>query len=98
MTESRALRRRVIALAMIPATAGVFGAGVAWASSHDPLAAASSSTSAPTQSALPTTLPTAPPTAAAIDPQVVIDQRLTALNGQVVSAESRIAALQATLD
>ena len=93
MAESRALRRRVTALAMIPATAGVFGVGVAWASSHDPLAAASSSTSPPTESVLPQALPTA----AAVDPQVMIDRRLTELNAQVVSAKARIAALQGTL-
>ncbi|HEX7805826.1 MAG TPA: hypothetical protein VF413_06660, partial [Cellulomonas sp.] len=80
MTEPRALRRRVTALAMIPATAGVFGVGVAWASSHDPLAAASNVAS--TQSASPQ----ATVTAVAVDPQVAIDQRLTELNGQVVSA------------
>jgi hypothetical protein len=83
MADSRALRRRVTALAMIPATAGVFGASVAWAGSHDPLAATSSSTAAPT--------------AAAVD-QVAVDQRVTALTAQVTWAESRIAALQATLD
>jgi hypothetical protein len=96
MTDARALRRRVTALAMIPAAAGVFGASVAWASSHDPLAQASSAT---TSTATPTTPAptTAAPTPTVSDRQAVIDQRLTELNAQVGSAESRIAELQATL-
>lgn len=96
MTDVRALRRRVTALAMIPAAAGVFGASVAWASSHDPLAQASSAT---TSTATPTTPAptTAAPTPTVSDRQAVIDQRLTELNAQIGSAESRIAELQATL-
>jgi len=96
MTDIRALRRRVTALAMIPAAAGVFGASVAWASSHDPLAQASSAT---TSTATPTTPAptTAAPTPTVSDRQAVIDQHLTELNAQVGSAESRIAELQATL-
>jgi hypothetical protein len=93
MTDARALRRRVTALAMIPAAAGVFGASVAWASSHDPLAQASSSAATTAQT---TGAPTAAePTPAAIDRQAVIDQRLSALNAQIGSAEARIVELQA---
>ncbi|PVU82649.1 hypothetical protein DDP54_06110 [Cellulomonas sp. WB94] len=79
------------ALAMIPATAGVFGATVAWASAHDPLAAASSAT------ASESALPQASPTAEAVVPQAAVDQRLLELNRQVVSAEARIAELRAAL-
>ena len=88
MTDARALRRRVTALAIIPATAGIFGASVAWASSHDPLAKTAASTAAPNQTV---------PTAGAGDQAAATDQRLVDLTAQVAAAEARIAALQGTL-
>ena len=87
MTDARALRRRVAALAMIPATAGIFGASVAWASWHDPLAKSASSTTAPVQ----------PPAAAGNDQAAATDQRLIDLTAQVAAAETRIAELQGSL-
>ena len=38
MTDRSRYGRRLAALAIVPVSAGVFGGGVAWAGSHDPLA------------------------------------------------------------
>ncbi len=40
MTDRARHGRRLAALAVVPLSAGVFGTGVAWAGSHDPLATA----------------------------------------------------------
>ena len=44
MTDSTTAARRVAALALIPTSVAVFGAGLAWASGHEPSAPSSSST------------------------------------------------------
>ncbi len=45
MTDPTKAARRVAALTLIPASVAVFGAGLAWANSHDPNAASSSGSS-----------------------------------------------------
>jgi len=87
MTDSAKVRRRATALALIPATAGVFGASVAWASSHDPFAAGAAS--AVSASADPATTP---------DPQPTVDQQVSDLAAKITQAQDRIAQLQVTLD
>ena len=80
-------RRRLAALALIPATAGVFGASVAWAGAHDPMAADAASAAAT-------------PVAAAATPdaaQVAQDQQMADLAAQVEAARVRIAELQVVL-
>ena len=91
MTDSAKVRRRATALALIPATAGVFGASVAWASSHDPFSAAAGAAGAPAASA-PAGQTTTP------DPQATVDQQVTDLAAKISQAQDRIAQLQATLD
>jgi len=76
--------RRWVALALIPAAAGVFGASVSWAGSHDPLAAAA-----------PTTVAAPSPT---LDPaRIAQDQQMADLAAQVEATRLRIAELQAAL-
>ena len=87
MADSAKVRRRATALALIPATAGVFGASVAWASSHDPFAAGAAS--AVSASADPAPTP---------DPQPTVDQQVSDLAAKITQAQDRIAQLQVTLD
>ena len=87
MADSARVRRRATALALIPATAGVFGASVAWASSHDPFAAGAAS--AVSASADPAPTP---------DPQPTVDQQVSDLAAKITQAQDRIAQLQVTLD
>lgn len=76
--------RRWVALALIPAAAGVFGASVSWAGSHDPLAAAA-----------PTTVAAPSPT---LDPaRIAQEQQMADLAAQVEATRLRIAELQAAL-
>ncbi|WP_024286579.1 hypothetical protein [Cellulomonas sp. KRMCY2] len=91
MTEYRAARRRAATLALIPAAAGIFGGSVAWAGAHDPLAVAATSTDQPTAQ------PTADAAPAVASGPTAEDQRLADLTAQVLAAQARIAALQATL-
>lgn len=85
MTDPRTFRRRAAALALIPATAGVFGASLAWAGANDPLATASSSSIQPA------------PATQTPDPRPTPDEHIADLTAQVVSAQARIAALRAVL-
>jgi TolA-binding protein len=89
MADSAKVRRRATALALIPATAGVFGASVAWASSHDPFAAGAGAAPAAVASANPATTP---------DPQPTVDQQVSDLAAKITQAQDRIAQLQVTLD
>jgi hypothetical protein len=90
MTDAAKVRRRATALALIPATAGIFGVSVAWASSHDPFTAAGS-TAAPAAAgpAVPATTP---------DPQTTVDPQVADLTAKISQAQERLAQLQATFD
>lgn len=91
MTDRAAARRGVMALALIPLSAGAFGGTVAWAGSHDPLAEAAAATAQAEAVVTPVvaTVPAGP------TPTEVL---LGSLSVQVADAQARVAALQATLD
>ncbi|NTW42560.1 MAG: hypothetical protein HGA44_22260, partial [Cellulomonadaceae bacterium] len=81
MTERAARNRGLAALALVPLAAGVFGGTLAWAGSHDPLAAV--------------TVEPAPATVAPVpDGRTVASGLVGDLTVQVVDAQARIARLQ----
>lgn len=77
--------RGLVGLALVPLTAGLFGAGVTWAQAHDPRTAAASEPVAPAA------------TTPAPVPMETTDPRLTALAAQVAGAQARVATLRAVL-
>ncbi|HWS57344.1 MAG TPA: hypothetical protein VN257_02305 [Actinotalea sp.] len=93
MTDRRPSRRGLVALAVVPLTAGAFGASTAWAGAHDPLAAAPEAAAAAPFAAVPVAQVSAGP--AEPTPTEVL---LGALSVEVADAQARVLALQATLD